>query len=634
MAHAISGNVGLAGANVQWIGLTGGSQVGHATADGSGNFTTGSTLPDGNYEITPWASGYAFTPGSSFQTVASADITGVSFSASVIGTSGVWIKQGIVIPPTTSDLNGGSPTSGTQEPTVIYEGNPQILPATNVFKMWFAGGINVYYAESLDGLSWTRNPTACVTNFGNPRVFKNGSTYYLYGAPPTAGTQISVYTSSDGVTFTLAQATGLAPGGVGAWDHAAVWDMSPVYVDGGGTWYGTYTGQHSPASPIQYSTGYITSTDGLNWTRGSANPVLLNVFNVNVHQIGGTFYAWGQTALFLGNPSQPFAIPTEMGRSSSTDLINWTPMVNVLQRTLINEGFGSNDGQTGTDPCLVEANGRTYAYYSTTATGVTGTGFHLQCAIANKTLAQLVATSEGAFSVPNTLAVAHTTNAGTLSNVSSTVLPAIATTTGNLIAVAVRVAPSTSVSGITDTAGNTYTGLTDWGSTTSQGTQFWYAKNITGNAANIITVNYAAPQATAVFVWEISGADTTSPLDAQAGFFTASAVATITSSAFSTTTANEIILAAVQSFAVNQVMTANSGYVLDSAGYPAGAGNKYAGAQHLIVTSTQSGITSAMVTNPGNGGSIGVVTFKQASSSNPSATGWMNRERRFVNKRG
>src|ERR1700743_3278126 len=102
---------------------------------------------------------------------------------------GVWRKQGVVVPPTTSDLNGGAATSGTEEPSVIWETGAKIIsptaPGGQVFKMWFSGGIDIYYAESNDGINWTRQATAIFSSIGNPRVFKNSGTYYISVSSPT-----------------------------------------------------------------------------------------------------------------------------------------------------------------------------------------------------------------------------------------------------------------------------------------------------------------------------------------------------------------------------------------------------------------------------------------------------------------
>src|SRR5271168_4394954 len=115
-------------------------------------------------------------------------------------TFNVWANQGTVIPA----VGGDAP----EQPNVIFEGNAKILSG-NVFKMWFTTGpagspIGINYAESSDGVTWTRYSSNPVlpSRWGG-RVFKNGSTYYLYTSTGIQGTAIEAYTSPDGITWTL-----------------------------------------------------------------------------------------------------------------------------------------------------------------------------------------------------------------------------------------------------------------------------------------------------------------------------------------------------------------------------------------------------------------------------------------------
>jgi hypothetical protein len=80
----ISGNAGVAGATVSYSGTASGSVV----ADSTGNYAI-SALASGSYTITPSLSGYTFSAPSS-QTISSADITAVNFTASIAGGSGGW----------------------------------------------------------------------------------------------------------------------------------------------------------------------------------------------------------------------------------------------------------------------------------------------------------------------------------------------------------------------------------------------------------------------------------------------------------------------------------------------------------------------------------------------------------------
>lgn len=210
------------------------------------------------------------------------------------------------------------------------------------------------------------------------------------------------------------------------------------------------------------------------------------------------------------------------------------------------------------------------------------------------------------------LAIVQTLPGGQLASAGTTVMSALNVTTGNLLVVNVRINNGATAT-VADTAGNVYTGLTQISPASVAGSRFFYARNIKGNASNVITVTYGANQASAVFVWEISGAHKSTPFDKEASATTAGAATTLTTSAFTTTTANEIILCAAQIGQVNITFTAGAGYALDSAstGYPVAAGARFAGTQHQIVSSIQTGVTASISWSPiGSGDSLNLATFR------------------------
>lgn len=91
---------------------------------------------------------------------------------------------------------------------------------------------------------------------------------------------------------------------------------------------------------------------------------------------------------------------------------------------------------------------------------------------------------------------------------------AINHTTGNLIHVWINIQNVSTVT-VTDTAGNTYNEI---GSAANNGANFvhhFYAKNITGNTSNVITIHFTGASGyTVIGVYQASGCDTSSPLDA------------------------------------------------------------------------------------------------------------------------
>jgi hypothetical protein len=185
------------------------------------------------------------------------------------------------------------------------------------------------------------------------------------------------------------------------------------------------------------------------------------------------------------------------------------------------------------------------------------------------------------------------------------------TTTGNLIVVGVIVNQTTdTISGIADSQGNTYTKIRGRRVATT-GAYFctlWYAKNITGGTTPTVTVTSTSAQFN-VQAFEISGADTATPLDAQSDAGGTTTAITGGTTAATTTAAEMVIMAGFSDFG-------NNGYTV-GAGYTglqimANAAQDMA-MQYKIVaaTGTQSG-TMTLANASDNAGII--ATFKQGTS--------------------
>jgi hypothetical protein len=193
--------------------------------------------------------------------------------------------------------------------------------------------------------------------------------------------------------------------------------------------------------------------------------------------------------------------------------------------------------------------------------------------------------------------------------------PAINASAGNLIAVYTHCEQNT-VGSITDTAGNTYTGLTAGtrGAGFPRG-QWFYAKNIAGNAANVVTLHIAGgggvSQFTGIAVLQFSGLDTAAPLDvdiAGGGFITSP----VTSSAFTTSTANEVILMGVDWNINAGTLTAGTGYTIQESQLSA---SPSIAAQYKIVASVQVAVTASLSWTGGFATvDHGVASFKAAAA--------------------
>ena len=116
------------------------------------------------------------------------------------------------------------------------------------------------------------------------------------------------------------------------------------------------------------------------------------------------------------------------------------------------------------------------------------------------------------------ITLVNSSSGGTSGSVTTQATAALSTTTGNLLVIAVAwSSTAATISGITDTAGNTYSKCTGtYSAANSVADEIWYAKNITGNASNVVTVTWT-PSNTATFngvtQLQYSGADTVSPFE-------------------------------------------------------------------------------------------------------------------------
>jgi len=342
------------------------------------------------------------SPG--FELYAGANITHSQVASwrgyNAIQQDGVWQKQGIIIPATSSDL-----AVGIYIPTqVLFEGNAQILSGT-VYKVWFGSNAgasgNIYYAESLDGINWTRHGSAVISGQLGPAIIKNGSTYYMYTQPSTSfGTgDFALYTSTDGINWTSVNAHVLSLGGAGAWDSVVMFTFAPVVISGG-TWYALYSASNAitPAATAYIGkTGLATSSDGINWTKYGSNPVVNGWITQATYRIGGLWYTWiQQNQLGQANPIAGGLDPTETVRYSSPDLITWTKSSQSIHHSQQFEGVNTNTGQSFINS-MINVGGRAYAYLNSDPNdSAQPSVFQIGLAIAPVSIAGLVTQPEDA----------------------------------------------------------------------------------------------------------------------------------------------------------------------------------------------------------------------------------------------
>ena len=316
---------------------------------------------------------------------------------SAVQQDGVWQKQGVVVPAIAADLS--TSFSGTANASkILFEGNAQLLSG-NVYKMWFSSNSsNIYYAESLDGVNWTRSASAIIANFQFPQVIKVGSTYHLYCFPASGGTfNVAHYTSTNGTTWIQQSSNVFGVGTVGAWDASFIYGFDPVYINGNGTWYALYAGGNN-ATTYQGSLGLATSPDGINWTRSASNPLVTDFWNsAAIAQINGTWYMWGasnQPGIRTGQGS--LLDPTDTIRMQSTDLVHWTNKISSLRHTQLYEAVNATTGQAFANS-IIDIGGKAYLYYTASpGDSTTPADYQISLAIAPVPTASLVTKAEDA----------------------------------------------------------------------------------------------------------------------------------------------------------------------------------------------------------------------------------------------
>jgi hypothetical protein len=300
----------------------------------------------------------------------------------------VWtVDNGVVITAVSADSPG--------QPTVLYEAGAHVLSGT-VFKMWFSTTNGICYAESTDGISWTRyvsNPVISGQRY-NGKIVKNAGTYYLYtGAGPGLATAINAYTSSDGISWTLAKANALTI--TQGWEANWLVQLNVCTIDASGTWWAYYTSNAST-----YYEGLATSTDGINWTKSASNPIItVATSNFDFHKINGFYYGW-DGGCPANAPSYNYCDTSRW--SSPSPGGPWTQELNASIYAAISPwASGINTGAQYGDPAVIVVSGTAYQYYTVNyGTQNDGSHFQIGCATSPLGFSQLINTYEGMTNTP------------------------------------------------------------------------------------------------------------------------------------------------------------------------------------------------------------------------------------------
>ncbi len=240
-----------------------------------------------------------------------------------------WTKQG-----TTPVLAKSNEAVGWD---IFAAADPSVLRDGDTLKIWYSAGgivpgdttaqVRIGLAWSLDGINWTKHPN-------NP-VFS-----------PTPGTWDSLGTE----TVTVLKDTTAS-----AAERYRMW----------------YAGSSDSGPLGLYSLGYAFSADGINWTKHSANPVLLagsesswenaGPEGPTVIKDGDTLKMWymGLDTVFNGQITD---FHGSIGYAWSLDGVNWTKHTN--NPVLIVGSAGSWDAANIQDPFAMKIGNTYHLWYS------------------------------------------------------------------------------------------------------------------------------------------------------------------------------------------------------------------------------------------------------------------------------
>jgi hypothetical protein len=182
---------------------------------------------------------------------------------------------------------------------------PDIIIENGNYLMWYGAQSNeghdsIHFASSSDGRAWNKYgvviPTGDNNHVNDPSVVKVSGLYYMYYtvAPIAELDQIWCATSPNGMNWTVKGAVLLADQQQFRWDSLKVGRPAVLYENGiFKMWFDG--SQRSTSEPTKNQpgsgrhVGYATSTNGLNWTKWTTNPIFNNSGAIDVEKVDNQY---------------------------------------------------------------------------------------------------------------------------------------------------------------------------------------------------------------------------------------------------------------------------------------------------------------------------------------------------------
>lgn len=250
---------------------------------------------------------------------------------------------------------------GVAQPFVIYD--------EGKYKIWFYGDEgsarkHVFYAESVDGINWNRHPQPVLSPGSSGTwdswavhpgaIIKEDNIYKMYytGFANQYGPwYIGIATSTDGINWSK-KPTPILSGGSG-WEF----QIAACYIlKHNNLYYLYYIGKNHP----QYKIGLAISSDGVNFTKYSGNPILQNdKYWENTGVLWPTIFTENNQykMVYMDAQSRGF------GMAYSNDGINW---VKDQSNPFFRREQTSNNWAAGkiAYPSAIKVNNELRIYYS------------------------------------------------------------------------------------------------------------------------------------------------------------------------------------------------------------------------------------------------------------------------------